>query len=257
MKNTRKRQRGAGLRVPIIDDAYQKAFSHMNTTTELDKQLGRLDIYSKLINMKELVSWIYLGKGDLANAALKSRTSTITQIGKRLVTNRYTVPKWFDKNFITKEQMQDYYQNNGFGYHNIIFRYLKQLYILITGSKDGWYSGGEFPVIGTPSESFRSKLANIFGEDVMDRFVENYNDVKHQHMLLRLSKIDNPSGNPLENIADYEEDNLIDNNNEADYAGYNAVGDATYNTVGDAAGNRGGTRRRRRNKSNKRRKNKK
>ena len=263
MKNTRKQQRGAGLRLPT-DDAYSKAYSYINFTTELDKQLGRLDIFSKMKNMKELVSWIFLEKGEVMKAAKKSNTSTFTQIGKRYITNRYTVPYWFNKNFITRDQMKDYFKNNGNKYYLTIHKYLKQLYILITGSNEGWNPVEEYPVLGTPSESFRSKLAQIFGEDVMDRFVENYNDVKSQieeQSLIDLKRgtSDSAAGNPLDNVAGnthaFHADNVAGNDNAWDPD--NLAYDRKYAHETAAAGVMGGTRRRRRNKSNKRRKTRK
>lgn len=274
MKNTRKRQMGAGLKVPILDDIYSKVFAY-NFTTKLDKQLGRLDIYSKMFNMKELVSWIYLGKGDILNAAIKSNTSIITQIGKRLVTNRYTVPGWFDKNFITKDQIIDCYESKIFWYCNILTKYLKQLFILITGSKEGFperaedakvygCNVSELPDLGPPSETFRSKLAQIFGEDVMDRFIKNYIDVKNTYKQTRSRDYlsgtsDSAAGNPLDNVAGnthaFHADNVAGNDNAWDPD--NPAYDAHYAEIAAKRGIRGGTRRRRRNKSNKRRKTRK
>jgi len=263
-KLTRRQQRGSGIRIPILDDAIAKLYSHTTIKTDSDKQLGRLDIYSKMLNMKELVSWIYLGKGDVVNAALKSKTSTFTQLGKRFITNRYT-RDWFGKNFISREQIIDYYKNNGRRYCDIIITYLKQLYILITGSNDGFpqravndemdsYYGclkQELPITVTPTETSRSKLASIFGEDVMERFITNYLDVLDEYKLT------------LDPLSVRGTINNVETGNH-DVAG-NIQNDAAGNIQNDAAGNHdsdaaaagimGGTRkkRRRRNKSNKRR----
>jgi len=262
MKKRTRRQRGSGIKIPILDDATAKLFSHMEIKTDLDKQLGRLDIYSKMLNMKELVSWIYLGKGDVVNAALKSKTSMFTQTGKRLLINRYT-RDWFDKNFISREQIIDYYENNGFLYCDIIITYLKQLYILITGSNYGFpqrpvnnksYYGcikQELPISVTPTETSRSKLASIFGEDVMDRFITNYLDVLDEYKLTivplsvrgTINNVETGNRDVAGNIQNDAAGNLND-------AAGNHDSDAT-----DAARIMGGTRkkRRRRNKSNKRR----
>ncbi len=280
MKNTRKRQRGGDpkfrfrLNTPIIDDIYKPIHQYQVFKTEADKQLGRLDIYSKMQNMKDLVSWIYLGKGDAVKAFAKSDTPILSQIGKRLVTNRYTVPGWFDKNFITKDQIIDCYESKIYWYCNILTTYLKQLFILITGSKEGFperHAGyrvygcnvSELPDLGPPSETFRSKLAQIFGEDVMDRFVQNYIDVKNAYKqtispdYLRGTS-DGASGNQIDNVAGnnqaYDADDVA--GNDAALNPDNIKQDAVHNASGIEGGKRK-TRRRRRNKSNKQRKNKK
>ena len=272
-RNTRRQKRGGKLTTGFLGDLVSKNYSRTQVTTEADRQLGRLDIYSKMQNMKELVSWIYLGKGDVVNAAKKSNTSTFTQIGKRYIINRYTVPHWFDKNFITKDQIIDYYQNNRHAYCDILIRYLKQLFILITGSNEGFpereyerYSCivSKLPDLGTPSESFRAKLAQIFGEDVMDRFIKNYIEVKS--ILIMSLEIrpargtsDSAAGNPLDNVAGnthaFHADNVAGNDNAWDPD--NPAYDAHYAEIAAKRGIMGGTRRRRRNKSNKLRKTRK
>lgn len=269
MKNSRKRQRGGDpkfrfrLNTPIFEDIYQPLYQYERFSTKEDRQLGRLNMYMKVQNMKDLVSWIYLGKGDVVKAFAKSDTPIISQIGKRYITNRYSVPDWFDKNFITRDQIKDYYKGYGKKYFYTIGKYLKQLYILITGSKDGFDGFDQlkdYPVIGTPSESFRSKLAQIFGEDVMDRFVENYNDVKGQieevkRNLVTSATSDSAAGNPLDNVAGnthaFHADNVAGNDNAWDPD--NLAYDAHYAEIEAKRGIMGGTRRRRRNKSNKRR----
>jgi hypothetical protein len=268
-KLTRRQQRGSGITYPIIGDATLKLYSR-KFRTDLDKRSGRLDVYSKMLNMKELVSWIYFGEGDVVNAVLKSNTSMFTQAGKRLLTNRYT-RDWFDKNFISREQFIDFYTNKRIRYCDIIVTYLKQLYILITGSKIGFPErqvndetddslylclNQELPIRVTPTEMSRSKLASIFGKDVMERFITNYLDVLDEY---KLTLVPLSVRGTINNVAAGNRDAAGNIQNDA--AG-NIQNDAAGNIQNDAAGNlndaagiMGGTRkkRRRRNKSNKRR----
>jgi hypothetical protein len=184
-------QRGAGLRVPFVHDALAKTVANSKYRTTQDKELKRLDIHSKMLNMKELVSWVYLENGEVANAIAKSPTSTITQIGKRFFANPYTVPEWFDKNFINEEQLVDFFKTKGRTYCDTVMTYLKQLNLLITGSNNG-FPVRKYEVLFTcmdskhlpdldkvkPSNDCRVKLSDLFGEDVMNRFIDNYQTVR-------------------------------------------------------------------------------
>ena len=63
-------------------------------------------------NMKELASELYLKKGEILEAMKKSKnTPIITQLIKRFGSNRHN-ENWFLKNFITSEQVHDYYTHH-------------------------------------------------------------------------------------------------------------------------------------------------
>ena len=69
-----------------------------------------------------------------------------------------------------------------------LVKYLKQLYIIITGNPANFTTNGlvtqtftcdtEIPELPYPSTQHRDILINIFGKDVMYKFIENYNGIK-------------------------------------------------------------------------------
>jgi len=267
----RKTQRG-GFKIPILDDIYMKYNEYSTFKLQSDKEKNRLSMFAKMKNMKELASELYLKKGEILEAMKKSKnTPIITQLIKKFGVNRHN-ENWFSKNFITSEQVEDYYTHhqlilskyiteletresefkskledkeknndahlkklreeypsrefkeleeeyknkidemrenedrhykqykryyqNQFKKHvcDTIATYLKQLYIIITGSKIGvperptidryqYYSCDDiskFPSISEDkiSEENTRLLSEILGEDAMDKFIQNYNDVK-------------------------------------------------------------------------------
>ena len=208
---SRRYQRGAGITLPFVDDALAKTVANSKYKTAQDKELKRLDIHSKMRNMKELVSWVYLENGEIAKAVAKSPTSTITQIGKRFFANPYIAPEWFDKNLITEEQLIDFFKTKGRTYCDTVMTYLKQLHLLITGSNDG-FPARKYEVLFTcmdskhlpnldkvkPSNVCRSKLSDLFGQDVMNRFVDNYQTARRVFIetLDKLDKLDKPESKP-------------------------------------------------------------
>lgn len=272
----RKTQRG-GFKIPILDDIYMKYNEYSTFKLQSDKEKNRLSMFAKMKNMKELASELYLKKGEILEAMKKSKnTPIITQLIKKFGVNRHN-ENWFSKNFITSEQVEDYYTHhhlflakyiteletresefkskledkeknndahlkklreeypsrefkeleeeyknkidemrenedrhskqykreyqNQFKKHvcDMIATYLKQLYIIITGSKNGvperptidryqYYSCDDiskFPFIEKMSEENTRLLSEILGEDAMDKFIQNYNDVKAANDELR------------------------------------------------------------------------
>ena len=270
MTKLRKTQRGGGFKIPILDDIYMKYNEYSTFKLPEDKENNRLSMFAKMKNMKELASELYLKKGEILEAMKKSKnTPIITQLIKRFGSNRHN-ENWFLKNFITSEQVEDYYthhqlilsknaaeleneetefksklnakekkneehlkklreqynkmtfkdledeykseinemrehqkrlyKQNKLEYQNqfkkhvcdTIATYLKQLYIIITGSKNGvperptidryqYYSCDDiskFPSIKSTSEENRTLLSSILGQDAMEKFIQNYNDVK-------------------------------------------------------------------------------
>jgi len=264
-KMTRLRRTQRGGFIPILRDIHDKVNEIIVHKIPKDDENNRLSMLAKMTNMKELLSELLFRKGEIVNAIKKSKTGFVSHVIKRTVSNRYN-DNWFSKNFITPEQVDDYYdyhksdtdkkfhkkveiwrenklyddqldflekkvtQNNNIPTNeleqfaknrinerterakrifndykdnientfklyvcNIIATYLKQLHIIITGSKSGIterpnkkydYSCDEiskFPSITEEkiSEENRTLLSNILGQDAMANFIQNYNDVKY------------------------------------------------------------------------------
>ena len=277
MTRLRKTQRGGFI--PILGDIRQKYWEYSKFKIPSDKENNILSMFAKMRNMKELASELYLKKGEIREAIKKSKTIQIaTLLVKKFFSNRHN-ENWFNKNFITPKQIQDYYDYHMIDLHrdmkkaeeeekkfksklddtetskyadlnfkrrlqpkltytvrekeikdnideirergvrdskrykrdyqihfkrhvcDTIATYLKQLYIIITGSKKDfterpttdinhyYYSCDDiskFPAVEKNiSEENRTLLSNILGQDAMKNFIQNYNDVKNANEKLR------------------------------------------------------------------------
>lgn len=189
LKRQRK-QRGSGFTIPVAEDIYS-VFHKFVTKPKIDK--GRLSIFQKTINLKELLAEINIRNGQYIKGLLKSKTPTITAISKRMVINPYN-DEWFAKNLIeprTGDSQLDDYIANGILYCDVFTTYLKELYIIITGEKFTierkydprreyyYFTCNEvLPELSEVSDKHRKILNDIFEKDVMDQFIENYYAVK-------------------------------------------------------------------------------
>ena len=189
LKRQRK-QRGSGFTIPVAQDIHTGIHKFV-TRPKIDKE--RLSIYQKTTNLKELLAEINIRNGQYIKGLLKSKTPTITAIGKRFVTNPYN-DEWFAKNFIEPRtgdsQLDDYIANNILSCDDFT-TYLKELYIIITGEKftierkpcprrgyEYFTCNEVLPELSEVSDKHRKILNDIFEKDVMDQFIENYYAVK-------------------------------------------------------------------------------
>ena len=213
LKRQRK-QRGSGFTIPVAQDIHSGINTYF-TRPKIDK--GRFSIREKIKNLKELLAEINIRNGQYIKGLLKSKTPTITAIGKRFVTNPYN-DEWFAKNFIEPRtgdsQLDDYIANNILSCDDFT-TYLKELYIIITGGKftieriyspeSSYFTCNEvLPELSQVSDKHRKILNDIFKNDVMDRFIENYYTVKTSF-----------EGIYREDILNKQRDNAVKNGMEA------------------------------------------
>ena len=206
LKRQRKQRGGKVGFLPIVDDIWRFIYNKLHENP-IDKKRNRKSIFTKINALKELISWIELSLGNIKRSAIKSHDPIITQIANRFWVNRFN-KDWFSKNLVTIEQLIDYFDNmytleedlqqeyiKAFGY--ILIRYLKQIYILITGSTTGSvfdntenYENILFPQVESTenqlpesstfsvSEKYRKFLTDKFDETYLDILKKNYNTVR-------------------------------------------------------------------------------
>ena len=206
LKRQRKQRGGKVGFLPIIDDIWRVLYNKLHANP-IDKKRNRKPIFAKINALKELISWIELSLGNIKRSAIKSHDPIITQIANRALFNRFN-NDYFSKNLVTSEQLIDYFDHmytfedglqqkyiQAVGY--ILIRYLKQIYILITGSTTGsifdntenyekilFLQGTkyekELPESSTfsVSEKYSKFLTDKFGKTYLDILKKNYIKVR-------------------------------------------------------------------------------
>ncbi len=211
-KRLKKQQRRGGeVGLPILSDVYNAAYiSRMST--DRDRRQGIYSVYQKMVNMKQLLSRIFLRKKHYLRSLEKSMTTILTGLIESNFTNPFD-QFWFDRNLVDEIQLIDLYTFEE-GTHNQVKQgicdwvgsYLKQLYIIITAREKSLNTAHDFPDkqslheenpdififkcntvfpvitiqdINPENQQIISKIfGNLDGLTIMTRLMVNYNKIK-------------------------------------------------------------------------------